>query len=255
MEKAKKMEKKLLITGFEPFGGEIVNPSWEAVKALPDVIGNFRLVKMRVPVLFGGAARVVLEKAAEVRPDAIICVGQAGGRSKITVEVAALNLRDALMADNGGLMPQDEPVAAGGPAAYFATLPVRKMADAVRACGIPCGLSYSAGVYVCNDLFYMLLYHYEGTRVGVGFIHVPYLPEQAGAEPFRGRRSLAGEDQASGSGGMVREQSEHGSAAGGTSLAESIGGAEDGHHVSCLPLDTIVQGLEAAIGALAEEKD
>ena len=177
------MQKKLLITGFEPFGGEEVNPSWEAVKCLPNVIGDFRLVKMQVPVLFGGAACIVLEKAAEQQPDVVICVGQAGGRSRITPEVAALNLRDTLMADNGGFMPQYEPIAADGPAAYFATLPVRKIVDAVKERGIPCGLSYSAGAYVCNDLFYALLHHYAGTQVQVGFIHVPYLPAQAGAEP------------------------------------------------------------------------
>lgn len=172
-------ERTLLITGFEPFGGEELNPSWEAVKRLPDTVGGLRLVKMQIPTLFGGAARAVLEKAEEVCPNVIICVGQAGGRSKITPEVAALNLRDASIADNGGFMPRDEPVAAHGPAAYFATLPVRKIADAVEAQGIPCGLSYSAGVYVCNDLFYTLLHHYEGTEVQVGFIHVPYLREQA----------------------------------------------------------------------------
>lgn len=175
--------KKLLITGFEPFGGETVNPSWEAVRSLPDVAGRIRLVKMQVPVLFGEAARRVIERAAQERPDGILCVGQAAGRSMVTPEVAALNLRDAHMADNSGFLPQNEPVAADGPAAYFSTLPVRRMADAVKGRGIPCGLSYSAGVYVCNDLLYGLLHHYAGTRVRVGFIHVPCLPEQAGTGP------------------------------------------------------------------------
>ena len=171
--------KKLLITGFDPFGGADRNPSREAVMALPDVIGDYTLFKLEIPTVFGLAAETVLRAAADLRPDAILCVGQAGGRANITPEVVAINLRDASIPDNHGNQPRNTPVAENAPAAYFSTLPVRAMAEAVKAVGVPCALSYSAGVFVCNDLLYTLLHHYDGTDVRVGFIHIPYLPEQA----------------------------------------------------------------------------
>lgn len=173
------MREKLLITGFEPFGGETVNPSWEAVRGLPDRTERFDLVKMQIPTVFGEAAKTVLDAAERIRPDVILCIGQAGRRSMVTPEVVAINLREASIPDNAGNMPQNEPVCADGPTAYFATVEIRRMAEKMKNCGIPCGLSYSAGVYVCNDLFYTLLHCYDGTRTRVGFIHVPYLPEQA----------------------------------------------------------------------------
>ncbi len=174
------MGQKLLITGFEPFGKDSVNPSWEAVCRLPDLIAGWELKKLQVPTVFGLAAETVLKAAREFLPDVILCIGQAGGRCSVTPEYVAINLRDASMADNAGNMPQEEPVAADGPNAYFSTVPCRRMAEAVRNGGISCGLSYSAGTYVCNDLFYTLRHHYDKTDVRVGFIHVPYLPEQAG---------------------------------------------------------------------------
>lgn len=207
------MKKRLLITGFDPFGGEKINPSWEAVKRLPDEIGEFEVVKLQVPTLFGAAGETVLKKAEEICPDVIICVGQAGSRGKITPELFAVNIRDASAADNGGYKPCDEPVAEEGPAAYFSSLPVRRMVNAVKARGIPCGLSYSAGTYVCNDLFYTLRHHYEGTGVRVGFIHVPYLPEQA----------------------------EKGAG------AERAGGG-----ISGMPLEQMILGLKAAVEAVTE---
>lgn len=194
--------KKLLITGFDPFGGEKVNPSWEAVKRLPDVIGAYGLVKLQLPTMFGRAAELLIEKAEEIQPAAVISVGQAGGRKGITPEVVGINLREAGIPDNAGSQPVNEPVIPGGPAAYFATLPVREMAAAMKEAGLPCGLSYSAGAFVCNDVLYTLLHHYSGTDTRVGFIHVPFLPEQA----------------------------------------------PDG--IPSLPLEEIVRGLEAAIGAL-----
>ena len=171
--------KKLLITGFDPFGGADRNPSREAVMALPDVIGDCTIIKLEIPTVFGLAAETVLRAATDLRPDAILCVGQAGGRAAITPEVVAINLRDASIPDNHGNQPRNTPVAENAPAAYFSTLPVRAMAEAVKAAGVPCALSYSAGVFVCNDLLYTLLPHYDGTDVRVGFIHIPYLPEQA----------------------------------------------------------------------------
>ena len=171
--------KKLLITGFDPFGGEKVNPSWEAVKRLPDTIGGYELIKLQLPTVFGRAAETLLERAAACGPDAIISVGQAGGRKGITPEVVGINLREAGIPDNQGNQPVNEPVVPGSPAAYFATLPVRDMVAAMKEAGLPCGLSYSAGAFVCNDVLYTVLNHYQGTKVQAGFIHVPFLPEQA----------------------------------------------------------------------------
>ena len=171
--------KKLLITGFDPFGGESINPAWEAVKLLPDEIGAYALTKMEIPTVFGVAGREVLDAAQEVQPDAILCIGQAGGRKAITPEMVGINLRHARIQDNAGNQPQDEPVAAEGPTAYFATVPVRKMTAAMEAAGIPAAVSYSAGTFVCNDTLYAVLHHYAGTAVQAGFVHVPYLPQQA----------------------------------------------------------------------------
>ena len=119
---------KLLITGFDPFGGESINPAWEAVSRLPDRIGTWEIHRLQIPTVFGKAGEVLLAKAEALLPDAIISVGQAGGRKAVTPEMVAVNLRYGSIADNAGVRPQDEPVVSGGPAAYFATLPVRKMA-------------------------------------------------------------------------------------------------------------------------------
>lgn len=171
--------KKLLITGFDPFGGQTVNPSWEAVQQLKPQIGNYQVTKLQIPTVFGSAFETALSCAQALQPDVVICVGQAGGRSSITPEVVGINLREASIADNAGYQPGGEPVIPGGPAAYFATLPVRKIVSAIKAADIPCSLSYSAGAFVCNDVLYSLLHHFAGSDTLVGFIHVPFLPEQA----------------------------------------------------------------------------
>ena len=170
--------KKLLITGFDPFGGETINPSWEAVKLLPEQIGNFVLCKLQVPTVFGLAAEKALEKAAEFQPDMILCIGQAGGRSAITPERIAVNIRDARIPDNAGNQPRGLLVAEDGPAAYFTTVPVTEMAERIATLQIPATVSNSAGAFVCNDLLYSMLHHFAGTAVRVGFIHIPYLPQQ-----------------------------------------------------------------------------
>ena len=170
---------KLLVTGFEPFGGETVNPAWEAVQRLPERIGAWELTKLQVPTVFGSAAECVLSRAQTLLPDAIVCVGQAGGRRAVTPELVAINLQYASIADNRGQQPQDVPCVLGAPNAYFSTLPVRRMAEAIRAAGLPGELSYSAGSFVCNDLLFRLLHRYDGTQTRVCFIHVPYRPEQA----------------------------------------------------------------------------
>lgn len=172
--------KTLLITGFDPFGGEKINPAWEAVKLLPDTIGAYNLHKKEIPTVFGEAAQQVLAAAQEIAPDVILCIGQAGGRSAVTPEMIAINLRYGRIADNAGNQPMDVPCVPGAPDAYFATVPVRKMAEAIAAESLPGAVSYSAGTYVCNDTLYALLHHYHGTATRVGFIHVPFLPEQAG---------------------------------------------------------------------------
>ena len=171
--------KKLLITGFDPLGGETVNPSWEAVRLLPEEIGTFRLTKLQIPTVFGRAAETVLAAAEKLQPDVILCIGQAGGRSGVTPEVVAINLREARIPDNAGNQPSAVPVVKDAPAAYFSTAPVRAMVQAINDEGIPAALSYSAGTFVCNDVLYSLLHHYHGTQTKVGFIHVPFLPEQA----------------------------------------------------------------------------
>lgn len=170
--------KNLLITGFDPFGGETVNPAWEAVKLLPDIIGDYQLTKLEIPTVFGRAAETVLEKAEEVRPQVILCIGQAGGRAAVTPERVAINLRDAKITDNDGNQPVDEPCVPGGPTAYFATVPVKAMVKAMADAGLSAAVSYTAGTFVCNDTLYTLLHRFDGTDVRCGFIHVPYLPQQ-----------------------------------------------------------------------------
>jgi pyroglutamyl-peptidase len=172
------VKKTLLITGFDPFGGADINPAWEAVKALPDTVGNYELRKLQIPTVFGEAAGNVLDAARKIGPDVILCVGQAGGRSAVTPERIAVNIRDARIPDNRGNQPEGEFVAAEGPAAYFSTVPVKEMAAAIAAAGLPGTVSNSAGAFVCNDTLYVLLHNYRGTATRVGFVHVPWLPEQ-----------------------------------------------------------------------------
>ncbi|MBQ3228503.1 MAG: pyroglutamyl-peptidase I [Clostridia bacterium] len=171
--------KKLLISGFDPFGGEKINPSFEAVKLLPDVICEYELTKIELPTVFGRSAEIMSAKIEEIRPDAVICVGQAGGRRGITPEVIGINLREATISDNAGAQLQNEPVSEGAPDGIFSTLPVREMVAAIKAEGLPASLSFSAGAFVCNDLLFSLLNTYRGTEIKIGFIHVPFLPEQA----------------------------------------------------------------------------
>ena len=170
--------KTLLVTGFEPFGGQTVNPSWEAVALLPETIGQWTLYKMRIPVEYDTAPRQVLEKARELAAEAVISVGQAGGRNAVTPEVIGIDLREAAIPDNAGRLCKGEPIDEKGPDGIFSTLPVREMVAAIGEKGIPSKLSYSAGAYVCNDVLYNLLRYFEGTPVRAGFIHVPYIPGQ-----------------------------------------------------------------------------
>ncbi len=170
--------KKLLITGFEPFGGGDVNPSALAVERLPDRIGDFTIHKQMLPTVFGLAAEQLLAQAEKIQPDFIISVGQAGGRDAVTPERIAVNIRDARIPDNAGNQPRGAFVAEDGPAAYFSTLPVEAIAQAIRDRQIPATVSNSAGAFVCNDVMYSALHAYAGKPVGCGFIHVPFIPTQ-----------------------------------------------------------------------------
>ena len=170
--------KKLLITGFDPFGGESLNPSWEAVKRLPDTVGEYELYKLQIPTVFGVASKKVLNMAAEIKPDLILCIGQAGGRAAVTPERIAVNIRDARIPDNAGNQPNGEFVDPNSPAAYFTTVPVNNMVENICALQLPATVSNSAGAFVCNDTLYALLHHFNGSNTQVGFIHIPYLPQQ-----------------------------------------------------------------------------
>ena len=171
---------KILLTGFEPFGGETVNPAWEAVCRVhaPDGV---TLSTLQIPTVFGLAGERVLDAVRRERPDAVLCLGQAAGRAALTPERVAINLRDASLPDNAGNQPEDEPIVSGGPAAYFSTLPVKAMVRAIREAGLPAVVSCSAGTFVCNDLLYMLLSALAETErpIPAGFLHLPCLPEQA----------------------------------------------------------------------------
>ena len=170
--------KKLLITGFEPFDGEEINPSLEAVLRLPDEIGDYKLEKLTVPVVFGEGAEKILRAAKYICPDCVLCIGQAGGRDAITPEMVGINLRHGSIPDNKGNQPLDDPIIIGGENAYFTTFPARKIAEAISAAGLPSRVSYTAGAYVCNDVIYTLLAHFSGSDTPVGFIHIPYCTEQ-----------------------------------------------------------------------------
>lgn len=189
---------KILLTGFDPFGGEAINPALEAVNAIPERVAGARIVKLAVPTVFGRSMETVYEAIKRERPDAVLCVGQAGGRAGLTVERVAINFMDAEIPDNEGRQPRDTPVFPGGPAAYFASLPVRAMVERIKAAGVPARISYTAGTFVCNQLMYGVLYYIEREFPGMrgGFIHVPYLHEQVVNRPDT--PSLSGEDMAKG---------------------------------------------------------
>ena len=167
---------KILVTAFDAFGGESINPTERALQQLPDRIGDAELVKLVIPTKFGESLRRTIEAAEGSAVEAIVCLGQAGGRAHITPERVAINVMDADIPDNAGYQPVDVPVVEGGPTAYFSTLPVKEMVAAVG--DRPARLSNTAGTFVCNQLLYGLLHHFEGTRVSAGFVHVPYITEQ-----------------------------------------------------------------------------
>lgn len=171
---------KVLITGFDPFGGEKINPAWEAVRALPDNIDGIEVVKLQIPTVFKKSAKKLFENIDSVKPDVVICVGQAGGRYEFSVERVAINLDDGRIPDNDGYQPVDSPVFEDGENAYFSTLPIKAIVEEVKKAGIPAAVSNTAGTYVCNHIMYSLLYYLNKNNLNIkgGFIHVPFIPEQ-----------------------------------------------------------------------------
>ena len=178
------MIKTVLLTGFEPFNQATVNPAWEAVRALDGWQGaNFRVEVRQLPCVFGQAIDTIARAVDELYPDLVIAVGQAGGRPDISVERVAINVDDASILCNAGRQPIDQPIVAGGPAAYFSTLPIKAIVHALRERGLVAGVSQTAGTFVCNHVFYGLMHHVKGRELKAGFIHGPFLPEQAQGRP------------------------------------------------------------------------
>lgn len=173
----------VLLTGFDAFGGASINPSWLAVKALDgEILAGHQVVAALLPTQFDASLKQLVRLLIQHKPRLVVCVGQAGGRSALSIERIAINIRDASIADNAGEQPVDVPVVASGPAAYFSTLPIKAMLQALQLAGISSDVSQTAGTFVCNHVFYILM-HALATRRGFkrargGFIHVPYLAEQ-----------------------------------------------------------------------------
>lgn len=171
---------KILITGFDPFGGEKINPAWEAVKRVSDKMDGIEVIKLQVPTVFKKSATILFDAIDREKPDAVICVGQAGGRYELSVERVAINVEDGRIPDNEGYQPIDSPIFEDGKNAYFSTLPLKLMVDEMKKEDIPANVSNTAGTYVCNHLMYSLLYYLEknGLDTRGGFIHVPFIPSQ-----------------------------------------------------------------------------
>ncbi|MFL6658026.1 MAG: pyroglutamyl-peptidase I, partial [Massilia sp.] len=174
--------KTILLTGFEPFNKETINPAWEAVRALDGWVGpGFVVQALQLPCVFGEARRAMDAAIAHHRPAVVIAVGQAGGRCDLSVERVAINVDDAPIPDNAQRQLVDEAIVPGGPAAYFSTLPIKAIVAALRAKGLPASVSQTAGTFVCNHVFYGLMHTTAGMKLRAGFIHIPYLPQQAAA--------------------------------------------------------------------------
>ena len=171
---------KVLITGFDPFGGEKINPAWEAVKGIKDIIEGAKIIKLEIPTVFNKSIEKVKEAMELEKPDIVLCIGQAGGRYDITIERVAINVDDARIEDNEGNQPIDIPVFEDGENAYFSNLPIKAMVEEIKGQGIPASISNSAGTFVCNHIMYGVLYHINKTYKNMrgGFIHVPFINEQ-----------------------------------------------------------------------------
>lgn len=177
---------KFLVTGFDPFGGESVNPAWQAVEKLPPNIAGHSIHTLMIPTVFYKSIEVLIHGIVQHQPDVVLCVGQAGGRFDISLERIAINIDDARIPDNEGNQPIDTPIYEQGENAYFSNLPIKRIVAALKEQGIPASVSNTAGTFVCNHLIYALLYHMDKKLINVkyaGFIHVPYIPEQVVDKP------------------------------------------------------------------------
>lgn len=176
---------RVLLTGFDPFGGESINPSWEAVRRLDgQIVSGHVIAAEQLPTCFGLSLRRLRTALRRHAPVLTICVGQAGGRASLSLERIAINVDDARIADNAGARPVDTPIVRRGPAAYFSTLPIKAQLRALQAAGVPVEISQTAGTFVCNHVFYGLMHALRATpRRRGGFVHIPFLPEQAARHP------------------------------------------------------------------------
>jgi pyroglutamyl-peptidase len=184
---------KVLVTGFDPFGGESVNPALEAIKKLDGrIIAGAAVTTCELPTVRWKAITALKNAIAEIDPEIILTVGQAGGRMEITPERIAINIDDYRIKDNEGNNPIDEPIETFGPTAYWSTLPIKRMVEVMRDKGVPASVSNTAGTFLCNHLFYGLMHHLhiEGNKRRGGFIHIPYLPEQVSCNPGQPSMSL-----------------------------------------------------------------
>lgn len=179
---------KILVTGFDPFGGEKINPALETIKRLPDTILGAQIIKLEIPTVVGKSLAKIKEAVEKENPDAVLSIGQAGGRSEITVERVGINIDDCRIPDNEGNQPIDEPVVKGGPAAYFVTVPIKAIVENIKAHNIPASISNTAGTFICNHVCYGVA-HLAAQRTAAGkpmksgFIHIPFLPEQVIGKP------------------------------------------------------------------------
>ena len=232
---------KVLLTGFDPFGGESVNPAFEAIKLLPDTIAGAEIVKVEIPTEFTRSISCVEAAIKEHNPDVVIDVGQAGGRACVTVEKVGINLADARIPDNAGEQPSDEPLQADGPTAYFATIPVKAMVQNVREHGLPCHVSFTAGTYVCNCVMYNVL-HLCATKypnIRAGFIHVPFACEQVVAASKRSSSTKYPNIRA----GFIHVP---------FACEQVVGKAST---MASMPLETIAKSLEYCIEAVVTNKE
>lgn len=172
---------KVLLLGFEPFGGELINPAWEMVQEVNESQLGCYVIKKQIPTVFNRAISEACAAIEREKPDLVIALGQAGGRSNISIERIAINLDDASIPDNENQQPRDRPVVEGGPAAYFTTLPSKEIVHSLQENGLPASISNTAGTFVCNHLMYGILHYIAKSELPIraGFVHVPYLPEQA----------------------------------------------------------------------------
>ena len=182
----------ILVAAFDPFGGEDINPALEAVKSLDDTIGDHQIAKLEIPTVFHKSKQVIEQELEQQNYDAVLVIGQAGGRFELTPERIGINVDDARIPDNEKNQPIDQSIQAEGEAAYFSNMPVKRMVESIKAAGVPARLSNTAGTFVCNHILYQLGY-LQATRfsnIRFGFIHVPYVPEQVTDKPNQPSMSL-----------------------------------------------------------------